>query len=128
MRQFSKHGSFAFGKWAQHMDALKSIDLNAYTWPSTYLCDFLVNGISARNWYALHAMPKEFYVGGESAMRERVTYFLYIHMSSLTCQILFTDWYSFFIHVIPGMLDFILCEESHSTDEREILYYFNALL
>lgn len=127
--QFPRHSGFAFGRWAQqHVDALRSIDLNAYTWPPTYLRDFLVNGITARNWYALHAMPKEFYVGGESAMRERVTYSLYIHMSLLTCQILFTDWCSFFIHVIPGMLDFILREESHPTGEREILYYFYNML
>lgn len=102
------------------------IDRSKHVYVATYLRDFPVNGISARNWYALHAMPKEFYVDGSARRERNVSHILFISICPLlTCYILFTDWYSSLIHVIPGTLDFILREESYQPRK---FYIISALL
>lgn len=103
------------------------IDRSKHVYVATYLRDFPVNGISARNWYALHAMPKEFYVDRGSARREkRVTYSLYIHVSIINV-----------LHFIHRLI--FLSHSRHSWHVRfystrrklpdeKILYYFCAFI
>lgn len=128
LRQFPKHNGFAFGRWAQHMGALRytlSIDLNTYTWPPTCAISQLTvyqHETDMRCTLCLKNSTSIVEARGE----RNVSHILFISMCPLlTCYILFTDWYSSFIHVIPGMLDFILREESYQTRK---FYIISALL
>lgn len=103
------------------------IDRSKHVYVATYLRDFPVNGISARNWYALHAMPKEFYVDGSTRREKRVTHSLYIHKPIIDV-LHFIHRLIFLSHSrhSSGMLDFILREESLPQTRK--FYIISALL